>query len=321
MARIKPCGREVTYHCVSRIVGGQYLLGDVEKEAFRRLMWAQAAFCGVDIMGYCIMSNHVHLLVRVPCESKLDDRLLVNRVSTFYGANDALSKRLTMLRDANEPIPVELKDQLLARMGDISVFNKELKQRFSAWYNRTQGRFGTLWAERFRSTIVEGVAETMLIVSAYIDLNPVRAGIVKDPKDYRFCGYAEALGGRDQCRKAIMSLYPCGPWRQISSRYREFLFLKGGMPGHSQKRMMDRDEILRELDRGAKLSAGHLLRLRIRYFSDGLALGATPFVEELYREFQDRFSEQRKSGARSLNSALSNLGFVSLRELKKKPFS
>ena len=78
MARIKPIGREVVYHCVSRIVGGEFLLGDPEKEAFRRLMWAQASFCGVDIVGYCLMSNHVHLLVKVPREVQLDDRSLVS---------------------------------------------------------------------------------------------------------------------------------------------------------------------------------------------------------------------------------------------------
>ena len=44
--------------------------------------------------------------------------------------------------------------QLLARMGDISAFMKELKQRYTIWYNRNHGRFGTLWAERFKSILV-----------------------------------------------------------------------------------------------------------------------------------------------------------------------
>ncbi len=45
--------------------------------------------------------------------------------------------------------------------------------------------------------------EALRTIAAYIDLNPVRAGLVNDPKDYRWCGYAEALGGSKRARKAL----------------------------------------------------------------------------------------------------------------------
>ena len=321
MARIKPSGREVLYHCVSRIVGGEYLLANVEKETFRRLMWSQASFCGVAVVSYCLMSNHVHLLVRVPREIKLDDRALVARVSKFYGRKHPLSKRLAAMLENDETVSTGLRDQLVARMGDLSVFIKELKQRFSAWYNKMHGRFGTLWAERFRSTIVEGMAETMLIVAAYIDLNPVRAGLVKDPKDYRFCSYAEALAGGQESRDGILSFHPSGPWRRIASCYREFLFVKGGLSGHSQKVPIEREAVLNEIKQGARLSAAQLLRLKIRYFSDGVALGSAKYVNEIHRDYRDRFGKRRETGARKLNVALAELRFVSLRDLKREPFS
>ncbi|MCC5842000.1 MAG: hypothetical protein JJT96_17930, partial [Opitutales bacterium] len=69
---------------------------------------------------------------------------------------------------------------LKARMGDISVFMREVKTRFTLWYNRKRGMVGTFWAERFRSVIVEADAEAQRMVAAYIDLNPVRAGLVED---------------------------------------------------------------------------------------------------------------------------------------------
>ena len=206
-------------------------------------------------------------------------------------------------------------------MGDLSVFLKELKQRFSAWYNRQQGRFGTLWAERFRSTLVEGIADTMLIVSAYIDLNPVRAGIVKDPGDYRFCGYAEALAGGERCRAGIMSFHPSGNWRQVSALYREYLFIKGGCSGHVDKMKLDRDSILGEIKKGAILGPAQLLRLRIRYFSDGVVLGSRDYVNELFFEYRNRFGKKRETGVRVLNSGLKTLGFTALRDLRHKPFS
>ena len=73
-------------------------------------------------------------------------------------------------------------------MFDLSEFVKDVKQRFSQSYNRRHGRKGALWEERFKSVLLEGNVGTLSTVSAYIDLNPMRAGIVDDPKDYRFSG-------------------------------------------------------------------------------------------------------------------------------------
>lgn len=79
-------------------------------------------------------------------------------------------------------------------MHDLSEFMKTVLQRFTRWFNRTHSRMGTLWEERFKSVIVESgmAARTM---AAYIDLNPVWAGMVEDPADYRWSGYGEAVGG------------------------------------------------------------------------------------------------------------------------------
>ena len=52
-------------------------------------------------------------------------------------------------------IDEDIHRKLLERVGDVSVYMKELKQRFSRWFNRRHDRFGTLWAERFKSVIVE----------------------------------------------------------------------------------------------------------------------------------------------------------------------
>ena len=93
-------------------------------------------------------------------------------------------------------------------MGDVSIFMKELKHGFSIWYNRTHGRFGTLWAERFRSVLVEGRPLALQTVAACIDLNPVRANLCQDPKDYRFCGYAEGCDYERSFRRKLLALTP-----------------------------------------------------------------------------------------------------------------
>ena len=71
---------------------------------------------------------------------------------------------------------------------------KALKQQFTQWFNGRHGRKGTLWEERYKSVLVEGAGEALATMSAYIDLNPVRAGLVDDPREYRWCGYAAGIG-------------------------------------------------------------------------------------------------------------------------------
>ncbi|MCX6873462.1 MAG: hypothetical protein NTW21_06590 [Verrucomicrobia bacterium] len=71
---------------------------------------------------------------------------------------------------------------------------KTLLLRFSRWLNTKHERTGAWWESRFKSVLVEdGVASRT--VAAYIDLNPVRAGMVEDPADYRWSSYGEAMGG------------------------------------------------------------------------------------------------------------------------------
>lgn len=80
------------------------------------------------------------------------------------------------------------------RMHDLSRFMEGLLQRFTRWFNRAHSRAGNLWEDAFKSVIVEdGVAARM--ICAYIDLNPVRAGMVADPSEYRWSSYGEAMGG------------------------------------------------------------------------------------------------------------------------------
>ena len=102
------------------------------------------------------------------------------------------------LSDAHHAGRVELVAEIRARfsyrMHSLSEFMKTLLQRFTRWFNRTHERRGTLWEERYKSVIVEsGIAART--ISAYIDLNPVRAGMVADPAEYRWSGYGEAVGG------------------------------------------------------------------------------------------------------------------------------
>jgi len=316
IARIKVAGRGAVYHCISRVVGGQMLLGALEKEKLREMLWQQAEFSGVGIVTYCLMSNHLHLLVRVPAEVVATDAELVARAVKFYGKKSLYVQTLQKAFAKQGALPEDLREGLRERMGDVSVFMKELKQRFSKWFNKERNRFGTLWAERFKSVLVEDQPGVVQAVAAYVDLNPVRAGLVKDPKDYRWCGYAEAVAGKAEARQGLASFHRSADWTQVSREYREVLLVTSGTAGRSGKVVLDPEAIRRELKREGVLTVGQLLRLRVRYFTDGLVLGSRNYVNGIFTEYRDRFGPRRKSGARRLRGLEALGDLATMRDLR-----
>ncbi|MFN5960103.1 MAG: transposase, partial [Verrucomicrobiota bacterium] len=54
------------YHALSRAVDGNHIFADTEKETFVRMMRAAAAFHQVEILTFCVMSNHFHIVMKVP---------------------------------------------------------------------------------------------------------------------------------------------------------------------------------------------------------------------------------------------------------------
>ena len=77
--------RSAVYHVMSRTAYQSLVFGDEEKEIFTRLLFQQALFAGVDVLGYCIMSNHIHLLLRVSPIDSLPDEVLLERYRSYYG--------------------------------------------------------------------------------------------------------------------------------------------------------------------------------------------------------------------------------------------
>lgn len=388
LPRIKLPHRNVVYHCVSRIVGRQNLLNDSGKEFMVHLLWKMAGFCGLEVITYCFMSNHFHILIRIPKQAEVSDLQLLDRLAGLYGKKGVLT---TLARESMTQlghIDDYVRTRILARMGDISEFMKEFKQRFSRWYNRQHNREGTLWSERFRSVLVEDQPTVVEAVAAYIDLNPVRAGLVEDPKDYRFCGYAAALTGNKLARKGLMSIQgepsrraqafelsahtentsnsnplnatehaprsPVQPvpslspspadkpplnlqtlapqkspapstahwnsWPECAAEYRIRLFTRAGSVHQSGKRILNKEKIRSVLRQGGKLSAAEVFRLRVRCLTDGVALGTKSFVNEVFTQYRERFSQRRKDGARPLRF-LATEGLSVLRDLKVRALS
>ena len=207
--RRKPNHLPTAFHCTCRAVGGQFLFDHLDKEQFRYLMYKHAAFADMKILTHTILDNHFHIVCRAPGPLQLTDAQLLAKLQAFYGPQSAQTLAFQAALKSPKKTRLEtLRRQYRARIGDLSVFFKELKQAFSRWYNKRHERYGTLWAERFRSAVVEGPPGAVQVVAAYVELNSVRAGLVQDPKDYRFCGYAVALAVGGLAWECLESLWP-----------------------------------------------------------------------------------------------------------------
>ncbi len=304
------------YHCVSRIVDRRFVLEAREREIFVRLMRGYESYCGVRIITFCVMSNHFHILLEVPRRPPVEllptDAELVERLRRARCSFDAntLAQQVEMLRASGDHQRAEeLRERFFVTMWDVSYFMRVLKQRFSQWYNGTHDRKGTLWEERFRSVLVEADV-ALRVVSCYIDLNPIRAGLVDDPKDYRWCGYAEAVAGVKESREAIAFAMEGVAARSssISKRlaaYRCQLFATGGIPavknasGKPRKGFSTGQIELVRLA-GGRLGLGEALRCKIRHFTEGLVLGSVEFVEAHFQRYRRHFSAYRTRGSRAI---------------------
>jgi putative transposase len=338
--------KPVFYHCVSRVVDRKLVFGPTEKEKFRALMRMQEKFTGCRVVAYCLMCNHFHLLLEVPPApvGGFSDEELLGRLRAIYGeafvAEVALelaeARRKVREGLAEESLVARIHERFTYRMHDLSEFMKTLVQRFTQWFNRTHRRTGNLWEDAFKSVIVEdGVAAKTM--AAYIDLNPVRAGMVTAPEDYRWSSYGEAIGGgpKGDGKKARAGLVRAvrahkgvgaddGLWRgDVALEYRKILLAGAGerveerveqsgqMKRITKRKGLTSEQLAEEKQRlieaqekqMGEIPFGRMLRCRVRYFTDGAVIGSREFVNEAFEKSRSRFGPKRKDGARKLRGA------------------
>jgi REP element-mobilizing transposase RayT len=297
--KIAPEEGEAVYHCLSRTVNGEWLFDDPSKEVLRKHLWQVADFCGVRIVTYTLVSNHFHIFVRIPKKLPVPDAELLRRYRVLHPhPNRHQAARLAVIEHwlaKNTPEGEAWRQRIQKLMGDVSAFMKLFKQRYSIWFNRSHNRFGTLWAERFKSVLVEASEGAVRTIAAYIDLNCVRAGIVVDPKDYRFCGYAEAVAGNELMREGLGSVCGESTWEKNQAAYRQVLFGTGAGP-REKGATISAEDCQRVLAEGGKLSLSEVLRCRVRYFTDGAVLGSQAFVQKQLGLYQARTGRRQGCG-------------------------
>ncbi|WFB36817.1 hypothetical protein P3T73_03450 [Kiritimatiellota bacterium B12222] len=189
----------------SRTTGQVFMFGDQEKRVFVRMMRQWASFSGLSVITHCLMDNHFHVMLCVPAKISLNHQGVLKKLEGVWPEEKVVAwesfyqKQVLATREAMDAAVGN-------RMANLPEFMRVLKQAFTRWYNGKHQRAGTLWDSRYRSVVVEGSPLALMSVAAYIDLNPMRAGMVEDPMAYAWSGYGAAMGGDKAARWGLEAL-------------------------------------------------------------------------------------------------------------------
>ena len=170
------------------------------------------------------------------------------------------------------------------KWASLSEYMKEIKQGFSRFYNRRHQRKGFFWSDRFKSVLVED-GETLINCLAYVDLNPVRAGIVGRPEEYRWnsLGYHLQTGNKDGFLSLDFGLTSVSGQskKQRLALYRQYVYEKGSLSTKKGK-TIDAGIVKKESRKNFAIGPVDRFRYRTRYFSDSGIIGSKEFVRRCW---------------------------------------
>ena len=187
------------YHVTTRCVQQMFLLGEdyltgrdfsYRKEWIITWLKSLADVFLIDVCAFSLLDNHVHLILRNRPDllASLSDTEVAERLARLYSGD----RRLIDLPTHSKQDVLDgflYNDKLLARkksdLADISVFMKVWEEAVSRRANQEMKKTGHFWQGRFSSQVLEDDA-AMLACCAYVDLNPLRAGIVDLPEMSEF---------------------------------------------------------------------------------------------------------------------------------------
>lgn len=283
------------YHVMSRTALDGFVIGDVEKEYLFKLIKQLSAVYFTEVIGFCLMGNHFHLLVRMLPGNEFSEEEIKRRFRLLYGDDKNLKQGENQIQVLRE------------KWASLSEYVKDIKQSFSRYYNRLHNRKGFFWAERFKSVIVDN-GDTLINCLAYIDLNPVRAGLSEKPEDYRWCslGHHMQTNGRDSFLSLDFGLREFGvkkPEERLLI-YRRFVH---GMSFPEAQKIQG--------DKSLEIGTIEKFRYRSRYFTDSGIIGTKAFVAIHYQTFKHIFSSKHEKRPKVIQGME---GIYSLKRLSEK---
>ena len=269
-ARLKVTGAGAWYHLYSRMAGkkGEYPLAEKHhRRRFIELLRFYSRVYFTKIAGFTVMGNHYHLVAWFE--------------QPFQVPREELKRRALLLYpDDEEEIDAWTPKQwsrFEERLFDVSEFMRNLQAGFARWYNRVEERKGRFWGDRFKSTLLED-ADAVRNCLLYVELNPVRAGLVERPEEYAGSSIYLRESGLDGWLLPLRELVGRRSRKEALREHKAQLYYRGAVAGRDGQAVIPSEVVRREESRGFRERGVYAKRLR--YFVDGVALGSEAFVRE-----------------------------------------
>jgi REP element-mobilizing transposase RayT len=177
------------YHCISRCVRHAFLCGPGQEH---RKQWIESrlqdlvSIFAIEVCGYSVLDNHLHVVVRLdPDQVKSwSNRQVSEHWAKLYPPRDPEGNVLPVSEDwlAAKAADAKWIDKIRLRLASLSWFMKCLKEPLARQANREDEVSGAFWAARFKSVAILD-EESLLATCAYVDLNPLAAGLAATPED------------------------------------------------------------------------------------------------------------------------------------------
>jgi len=268
--RLKMAKFEAWYHIHARIAGhrGEFPLARpvVQRRVIETIEhFSRIYFCKV--AAFSIMGNHYHLVIKFEAERPVGREELREKTRLMYPSK--------FRQDQIDVWNDEQWEHYRKRLFDVSEYMRNIQAGLARWYNSSFDRRGKFWADRFKSTYLHG-PRAVLDCMLYVELNPVRAGLVERPEEWAGSSIYYRELGKGAWLAPLTEFVDPRAEDSALVEFRQLLYYRGSVPTKEGQAAIPREILEAEIARGFKVRG--MFRKRLGYFVDGLAIGTEEFI-------------------------------------------
>ncbi len=193
------------YHCINRCVRRAYLCGEDKhtgqnyehrREWIADKLKSLSELFAIDIAAYAVMNNHYHLVIRVDKESaeEWSRKVVIERWGELFKLPVIITNYLKGETQSKAELKVvdSIVNDWRERLYNISWYMRILNEHIAREANKEDNVTGRFWEGRFKSQALLD-EQALITCMAYVDLNPVRAGIVDTPEASDYTSIQERI--------------------------------------------------------------------------------------------------------------------------------
>lgn len=198
-----PVGQPGVWHILSRCVRREMLLEPAARRQWvseRMASWLD--ILAVDLLGYALMGNHFHLVVRTRPD-QADQWTEAEVAQRLLAAKTVRDGRPMVSEDIHPPLSAKDINAARGFLAHPGAMLRAVKEGFARLVNQQDGTAGHVWESRYQDVALLDVGGVVACL-VYVDLNPFRAGLIVDPSRSSFCSARHRRGICERSPDALL---------------------------------------------------------------------------------------------------------------------